>query len=150
MLSQLYYICYQLFIATNRVGVKSCFLRCHSWMKTVNFPHESIVSSPDLLSFAIFVIPYSIGRTSWKSFVELKPWFERFLTVPHSKAMEFALLVFQSGFLLASLGTHRYITKYLPMMKMKKLNPFHFQHLQQVLRNYSLILLLKNVICSPS
>jgi hypothetical protein len=35
-------------------------------------------------------------------------------------------------------------------MKTKKLGTVKMIHLQEVIRNYSLQLLLKNVICSPS
>jgi len=35
-------------------------------------------------------------------------------------------------------------------MKTKKLSAIKIIHLQEVIRNYSLQLLLKNVICSPS
>jgi len=35
-------------------------------------------------------------------------------------------------------------------MKTKKLSPISYQYLQELLLNYSIKLLLKNVICSPS
>jgi len=69
------------------------------------------MSNREFAFYWIFVSShtYSIGRTSWKSFGELKRKLERFLTVPLSKALKFALLAFyQFGILLLLLSLHRF------------------------------------------